>query len=239
MTTQHTPVYIKYGYGWLDNAWVDKTMDAELIGNTLERYQDKSGKIDGDVVIDDAENDPSHPLHEYLTKESLEEAVRQRRREQLRQIFRSLAIVWRNPQTGDIIKDNERAYAALGTGNREQTGKFQILEVKRLPAPKTEQTTHRTYEVATVKKSKPEPTTTTAQPEPQPEPAALPSEPQSAPEPQSQPLRVAAPPPAAMNELPEQHKRALGILKRWAESYRDNAYFAPIVAVVDSYPDPD
>jgi hypothetical protein len=230
MTTQHTPVYIKYGYGWLDTSWIDKTMDADLIGSALERYQDEGGKIDGDAVIDDAENDPSHPLHEYLTKESLEEAVRQRRREQLRQIFRSLAIVWRNPQTGDILKDNERAYAALGVGNREQAGKFQMVEVKRLPAPKTEQTTHRTYEVATVKKSKPEPTTT-AQPE------ALSIEPQ--PEPQPQPLRVAAPSPAATNKLPEQHKRALGILKRWAESYRDNPYFAPIVAVVDSYPDPD
>jgi hypothetical protein len=225
MTTQHTPVYIKYGYGWLDTSWIDKTMDADLIGSALERYQDEGGKIDGDAVIDDAENDPSHPLHEYLTKESLEEAVRQRRREQLRQIFRSLAIVWRNPQTGDILKDNERAYAALGVGNREQAGKFQMVEVKRLPAPKTEQTTHRTYEVATVKKSKPE-STTTAQPEPQPEP-------------QPQPLRVAAPSPAATNKLPEQHKRALGILKRWAESYRDNPYFAPIVAVVDSYPDPE
>jgi hypothetical protein len=230
MTTQHTPVYIKYGYGWLDTSWIDKTMDADLIGSALERYQDEGGKIDGDAVIDDAENDPSHPLHEYLTKESLEEAVRQRRREQLRQIFRSLAIVWRNPQTGDILKDNERAYAALGVGNREQAGKFQMVEVKRLPAPKTEQTTHRTYEVATVKKSKPEPTTT-AQPE------ALSIEPQ--PEPQPQPLRVAAPSPAATNKLPEQHKRALSILKRWAESYRDNPYFAPIVAVVDSYPDPD
>jgi hypothetical protein len=52
-------------------------------------------------------------------------------------------------------------------------------------------------------------------------------------------LRVAAPSPAATNKLPEQHKRALGILKRWAESYRDNPYFAPIVAVVDSYPDPE
>jgi hypothetical protein len=100
-----------------------------------------------------------------------------------------------------------------------------MVEVKRLPTPKTEQTTHRTYEVATVKKSKPEPTTT-AHPEPQPEP-------------QPQPLRVAAPSPAATNKLPEQHKRALGILKRWAESYRDNPYFAPIVAVVDSYPDPE
>jgi hypothetical protein len=186
----------------------------------LERYQDAGGKIDGDAIIDDAENDPSHPLHEYLTKESLEEAVRQRRREQLRQIFRSLAIVWRNPQTGEILKDNERAYTALGVGNREQAGKFQMLEVKRLPAPKTEQTTNRTYEVATVKKHKPEPTTN------------APPEPQSV-------FIPPAPSHAATNELPEQHKKALGILKTWAESYRDNPYFAPIVAAIDTYPDPD
>jgi hypothetical protein len=233
MTTEHTPIYIKCGYGWLDTSWIDKTMDADLIGSTLERYQDAGGKIDGDAVIDDAESNPSHPLHEYLTREGIDEAIRQRRREQLRQVFRSLAIVWRDPQTGDILKDNERAYAALGMNNREQAGKFQMIEVKRLPDSKPEQTTHRTYDVATVKKRKPEPTATAGQPKPQPAPAAVPSEPQP------EPMRVAAPPPAAVERVPERHRQGLRILKRWVNSYRDVDFFAPIVAVVDSYPDPD
>jgi hypothetical protein len=224
MTTQHTPVYVKYGYGWLDTSWIDKTMDADLIGGALERYQDAGGKIDGDVIIDDAENDPSHPLHEYLTKESLEEAVRQRRREQLRQIFRSLAIVWRNPQTGEILKDSERAYAALGAGNREQAGKFQMLEVKRLPASKA--STTRTYEVSTIKQEAP-------QPEPQPAPAPEPA-------PASGSVRLPPPPPPAMLEgIPERHRESLRNLKKWADGFRRYDYFATIVAAIDTYPDPD
>jgi hypothetical protein len=222
MTTQHTPVYVKYGYGWLDTSWIDKTMDADLIGDALERYQDAGGKIDGDAIIDDAENDPSHPLHEYLTKESLEEAVRQRRREQLRQIFRSLAIVWRNPQTGEILKDSERAYAALGAGNREQAGKFQMLEVKRLPAPKA--STTRTYEVSTIKQG-------AAQPEPQPAPEPAPA---------SGSVRLPPPPPPAMLEgIPERHRESLRNLKKWADGFRRYDYFATIVAAIDTYPDPD
>jgi hypothetical protein len=236
MTTQHTPVFLKHGYGWLDTSWIDKTMDADIIGNALERYQDAGGKVDSDAIIDDAENDPSHPLHEYLTRESLDEAVRQRRREQLRVVFRSLAIVWRNPQTGEILKDSERAYAALGAGNREQTGKFRMLEVQRLPAPKA--STTRTYEVSTIKQeaAQPEP-----QPDPQPQPQPQPQpEPTTTahPDPQPQPLRVAAPSPAA-TELSEKDKKALRVLKTWAKSYQHNKFFAPIVAVVDSYPDPD
>jgi hypothetical protein len=224
MTTQHTPVYVKYGYGWLDTSWIDKTMDADLIGDALERYQDAGGKIDGDAIIDDAENDPSHPLHEYLTKESLEEAVRQRRREQLRQIFRSLAIVWRNPQTGEILKDNERAYAALGAGNREQAGKFQMLEVQRLPAPKA--STTRTYEVSTIKQEAAQPTPA-ASPAPEPSPA-------------SGSVRLPPPPPPAMLEgIPERHRESLRNLKKWAEGFRRYDYFATIVAAIDSYPDPD
>lgn len=216
ITTQHTPVFIKHGYGWLDTSWIDKTMDPDLIGAALECYQDTDGKIDGDAIIDDAENDPSHPLHEYLTKESLDEAVRQRRREQLRVVFRSLAIVWRNPQTGEILKDNERAYKALGVGNREQAGKFQMLPVKRLPASKAG--THRTCTYA-VKKRELQP-----QPEPQPQP--------------EQYMCVAAPPLAA-TELSEKDKKALRVLKTWAESYQDNKYFAPIVELVSTYPDPE
>jgi hypothetical protein len=169
-------------------------------------------------------------LHEYLTKESLEEAVRQRRREQLRVVFRSLAIVWRNPQTGEILKDSERAYAALGAGNREQAGKFRMLEVQRLPAPKA--STTRTYEVSTIKQEAAQPDLQ-PQPQPQPEPTTT-----AHPDPQPQPLCVAAPSPAA-TELSEKDKKALRVLKTWAKSYQHNKFFAPIVAVVDSYPDPD
>jgi hypothetical protein len=207
-------VYISHGFGWAADAWKDKRLqgvdDAEL-NAIIERHLSPSGAINVYTLVNEAAS-ASHPLHEFFYAEDDKQAAYRWRGSQGQEILRSVVRLWRNTHTNEIQRDTDRAFVSMGMGGKtEHEGVYKLVEVKRpeLPAPSAE-----TKKQCQIKRS--------TQPEPQP-----------------QPLRVAAPSPAATNELPEQHKRALGILKKWAESYRDNPYFAPIVAVVDSYPDPD
>jgi hypothetical protein len=239
---ERTPhIEVECGYDWIDDAWVDrklKDLDSDTLTRVMQQGFDENGNWDASLIAIAAQ-DPAHPMHDFVYENDQAEAAHLWRCYKLQEVPRSVCVVVKDIRTGDVYKTNERAFESMGIyGRSEHANKYRRL-------PLTIRSTERALEDTQMKKM----TVKQKSPQRESQPAALPIEPQPEstttaqpepqPEPQPQPLRVAAPSPAATNKLPEQHKRALGILKRWAESYRDNPYFAPIVAVVDSYPDPE
>jgi hypothetical protein len=225
---EHTPhIEVECGYDWIEGAWVNrklKDLDSDTLTRVMQQGFDEDGNWDASLIAI-AAREPSHPMHDFVYENDQAEAAHLWYCYKLQEVPRSVCVVVKDMQTGNVYKTNERAFESMGIyGRSEHANKYRRL-------PLTIYSTELALEDTQMKKM----TVKQKSPQPEPQPAPAPE-----PAPASGSVRLPPPPPPAMLEgIPERHRESLRNLKKWADGFRRYDYFATIVAAIDTYPDPD
>jgi len=99
--------------------------DAQVIGERLGSLSNKAGRLEPEVVVEDAKNEAS-PLHPYFTWDDTE-AARQHRLEQARLVIRSITVSYEElPSTGPR---EFKAYVKIGQAESGDAPYMQTLRV--------------------------------------------------------------------------------------------------------------
>lgn len=215
-------IYFQSGYAFKPGARFKNTLDPNAVMKEILPLRDEDGVVDVEDVVDRARPTDSAMHDHFEWDDSI--AADEWRKEQGRNLLRNIVPLIVNSRTEDEAPSTMRAFETMyaGTNDPVYAGKYKMVTVKYTADP-----------VATPAKPKPAtfapmyPTTVrtpTRNGQTQAPAIELPEddEPQQA--------IVIAPPPAVL--LTPERERALSTLRRWADAYGDDPYFAGVVAAI-------